>query len=171
MTIFYSDKAAGLTPAATAAAGAPMGSVPAITPYSANEVVAVKAKATFTIAAAPATADTCVMCLLPAGCEPIDLHVETDQLDTSTGMTMTACVLDDTLAAAVSTTNFFTTESTAPRASGGGVIRANVISGLNLAASLLDRWIGIVFAAGATTPAAGSVRMVLSYRSAYVAGL
>ena len=166
--ITYSDLAQGLTPAATAAAGAPTGTSPAPLPQCAGEVVSVRAKLTVA-AAGPAINDVGVMCLLPAECEPVDCTLITDGIDTSTGLTTSVSVLDDTLAAAVASTDFITS-STIGRSSTAGVARASVAAGLELTATLLDRWIGVVFTAAPTTQAAGYVYLIFTYRRGIVAG-
>jgi hypothetical protein len=161
MAIFYSDKAQGLTPAATAAAGAPQGTSPAITAYSANEIITVEGKVTIPVTYA--ANDSAVMVLLPAGHVPVDLLATFDDLDDNASVTVSACVLDDTLAAQVASTDFFTSESTVPRVA--GVVRANVAAGLRLAASAVDRWVGLFFTAGAGTGKAGTATLVLTYRA------
>lgn len=167
MAIFYSDLAQGLTPAATAAAGAPTGNTPAVTAYGANDIVSVRAKVSLPVTLT--TADTAVMCLLPAGHVPIDAMAIFDDLDDGASLTVSLNVLDDTLAASVATTDFFTAESTAPRA--GGVARANVKAGLVLAGSLLDRWIGLNIIAGTASQKAGDVTVVFTYRAGQTTGL
>lgn len=161
MAIFYSDKAKGVTPAASAAAGAPQGTTPAVTADGANDVVAVEAKVSLTTALA--TNDTAVMCLLPAQHVPVDLLAVFDDIDDGAAVTATACVLDDTLAAAVASTDFFTAATTGQA---GGVARASVAGGLRLASSDLDRWIGIIFPAGPGTGKAGTVSVTFTYRAA-----
>lgn len=159
MAIFYSDKAKQVTPGALAASACPTGNSPGVTTTEQGQVVAVEAKIALTDAVA--INDTMVGFLLPAGHVPVDLYIACDDLDTGAALTLTVAVLDSTLADVVANTSFITA-STVGQA--GGVARAAVAAGLRLAASAVDRWIGIKVAAAANVAAAGSLSLVGLYR-------
>lgn len=105
--------------------------------------------------------DIVALCHLPAGHEPIDFMLQSDDLDDGTGISMTAAVLNADMTDVLASTDFITT-STIGRT--GGVARANQLAGLQLAASDADRVVGVKIAAAATTPQAGTIKGVLLYK-------
>ena len=168
MITWYSDKAQGLTPGATAGAATPQGGTAPISPYGANDVVSVRATLALPAAASAATGDIAAMLQLPAGCEPVDAMIVSDAVDTGAGVVMELCTIDNTLAAVVASTDLIASTTVGQA---GGVARASTAAGLNQAASLSDQWIGIKFTTGVTTAQAGNVRLVYTYRAGTVLGI
>ena len=162
-TIRLSDKAYGVV----AGAGASYvtypptaGNVPAVTASDEAQTVTVEAK--IALPASVVINDTIVGFILPAGHVPVDLFITADDLDSSTGITLTVAVLDATLAALVASTNFITASTVAQA---GGVARASVVDGLRLAPAAYDRYIGALVVAAPTGTQAGTLTIVGSYRA------
>lgn len=108
--------------------------------------------------------DTGAVAILPAGCVPVGLVYDSDDLDTNAS---------PTIAASVGPVNAARDDLTATWASGitasQGGASANVVlspAAMKLAPSTSDLVIGIRFTAAAATKAAGEVGLTLLYRAA-----
>lgn len=168
LTIRYMSAAAGVQPAADHNAGTAQpsqGSVPAVTPSHAGDVVALVSDITLAAATDPmATGDIYVAGVLPANMRLIDAMIVAGDIDTATALTLTLAALLQDFTDIVSNSNIITA-STVGQA--GGVARASVAGGLQVDPSTSDTWIGIKLAAGATGLNAGAkLRVVLWYQSA-----
>jgi hypothetical protein len=100
--------------------------------------------------------DIVKLAYLPAGHKPVDVILESDDLDEATALALSVGVVNAGGDDLVANTNFITS-STVGQA--GGVARASVVAGLQLAPSGSDRVIGVKVATVATTPAAGTLRL------------
>lgn len=137
------------------------GRKPAVTPAG-GEVVAVR----FPIALAAADLDandTGAVAILPAGCVPVGLVYDSDDLDTNAS---------PTIAASVGPYNPGTDNLSATWASGitasqsGAAVNVNLsTAAMRAAPAASDTLIGIRFTAGAATKAVGEVGLTLLYRS------
>lgn len=103
-----------------------------------------------------ALGDIVKLALLPAGHKPVDVILESADLDSATALVMSVGVVNDAGTDLVASTNFITA-STVGQA--GGVARAAVVDGLQLAASSSDRAIGVKVTTAAGTPVAGKLRL------------
>jgi hypothetical protein len=127
-----------------------------------GEVVAVR----FPIAlvAADLDANDCgAVAVLPAGCVPVGLVYDSDDLDTNASPTISAAVGPVNAGA----TDLSSTWASGITASQGGT-SANVAlssAAMRLAASGSDTRVGIKFTAAAATKAAGEVGLTLLYRA------
>lgn len=110
-----------------------------------------------------AAGDILALCHLPADHEPVDFILQSADLD-SNGTPLIAVsvgVLNADMSDLVAATNFITA-STICRT--GGVARADVVEGLQLAASNANRVVGLKVTAAAATKVAGIVKGILMYR-------
>jgi len=104
--------------------------------------------------------DIVQLCQLPKGHIPVDLQLETSDLDSATSITISVGVLNSDEDDLVASTNFITADDVAQA---GGVIRANVVAGLGLTTSTDDRIIAAKIVAAAGTPVAGTIQCKLFY--------
>lgn len=166
-TILYMDKAAGVTPAADDAAGTAQptpGTFPPITAVHDADTVTVEAKLTTTAAHLFATNDILVAVPLPPNHVLVDCYIATGDIDTGASLALTVAQLTKDFTDIVANTNLITA-STVGQA--GGVARAAVAAGLQLAPLTTTRWFGIKVAAGAAGVNADAVlSLVLQYRAA-----
>jgi hypothetical protein len=130
-----------------------------ITCAQAGQVVA--ATGVYEVPATLAANDIVALCHLPAEHEPVDFILQADDLDEATAITLTVGVLNAAMDDLVANTDFITASTVAQA---GGVARADVVLGLQLAASNADRVIGVKVVTGATTEAAGTLKGVLIYK-------
>lgn len=144
MTVYYSDKAV------TNSAGNPTGVVPKWKP---SGTITVVASATIGSGVTIANADYIVCQTIPANCTVTEVILDCPDLDGSTSLTVS--VGDATNAAR------FITASTVGRA--GGVARADTAGYCYKYTS--DTPLRVTFPAGngSATPAAGTVKLVVSY--------
>ncbi len=137
------------------------GRKPAVFPAG-GEVVAVRYP--IALVAGDLDANDCgAVAVLPAGCVPVGLVYDSDDLDSNAS---------PTIAASVGPVNAGATDLSATWASGitasQGGTAANVAlstAAMRLAASATDTLIGIKFTAAAATKAAGEVGLTLLYRA------
>lgn len=99
---------------------------------------------------------------LPAEHEIVDFMLQSDDLDEAAALVMSVGVVNADGDDLVANTNLVSL-STVGQA--GGVARAAVALGLQLAASNTDRVIGVKVTTAAGTPAAGTLKGVLLYRN------
>jgi hypothetical protein len=132
-----------------------------ITCAQAGQIVA--ATGTYEVPETLADNDIVALCHLPAEHEPVDFFIQADDLDTngSPALVFDVGVLNADMDDLVASTNFIT-GSTVGQA--GGIARADVVLGLQLAASSADRVIGVKVTTVAGTPAAGTLKGVLMYK-------
>jgi hypothetical protein len=137
------------------------GRKPVITPAG-IETVAARDQVSLVAADLDAN-DAGAVSVLPAGCVPVGITYDSDDLDTNASPTITASVglmdatdadLDTVLAAGV----------TASR--DGTAVHLVTPAMLRLAAAATDRRIGVKFTAASATKAAGVVGLTLHYRAA-----
>lgn len=104
--------------------------------------------------------DIVQLAILPAGHKPVDAILEADDLDTNANPTITVSigVINSGGTDLVADTNFLT-DSTVAQA--GGVARAAVLKGLQLAATGSVRIVGAKITTVAATKAAGKLRLKL----------
>jgi hypothetical protein len=137
------------------------GRKPAVFPAG-GEVVAVRYP--IALVAADLDANDCgAVAVLPAGCVPVGLVYDSDDLDTNASATIAASVGPVNAGA----TDLSSTWASGITASQGGTA-ANVAlstAAMRLAASATDTLIGIKFTAAAATKAAGEVGLTLLYRA------
>jgi hypothetical protein len=130
----------------------------------AGDVVSVRGE--FSLAAALVVNDIIEMGWLPANCVPVDVIVDTDDLDTGTAAVLEAGIVGDPFrgtAADTTDTNAFIDASTVGQA--GGIARMNVVTGPRLASVSRPRRFGIKVATAPTTSATtGKIGMTLLYR-------
>ncbi len=100
--------------------------------------------------------------VLPAGCVPLKLFVDTDELDTGSN----AIVLDVGLLNAAGTAFDTVLQTGLTVGQAGGVVQVNSSTLLRLAASTSDRKIGIKIATAPNAAAAGNIFVHTHYRSA-----
>lgn len=136
-------------------------SKPAITASQAGQLVA--GVSYCDVPATLAAADIIGLCLLPADHIPCDFTLESTDLDTNgtPTLTLTVAVLNAGNTDVVASTDFITASTIGQT---GGVVRADKILGLQLAASNVDRIIGVKVANVAATKAAGTLKGTLYYR-------
>lgn len=137
------------------------GRTPVVTP-SGCEVVAQRGQIALVAADLDAN-DTGAVCILPAGCVPVGLVYDSDDLDTNGTPTITASVgicnagvtdLDSVWVAGITGSRDGTASSVVSTAM------------MRVAATNADRKVGIKFTAAAATKAAGNVGLTLLYRAA-----
>jgi hypothetical protein len=137
------------------------GRKPAVFPAG-GEVVAVRYP--IALVAADLDANDCgAVAVLPAGCVPVGLVYDSDDLDTNASATIAASVGPVNAGA----TDLSSTWASGITASQGGTA-ANVAlstAAMRLEASDTDTLIGIKFTAAAATKAAGEVGLTLLYRA------
>lgn len=137
------------------------GRVPTVFPAG-SEVVA--QRATIALVAADLDANDCgAVTILPAGCVPVALIYDSDDLDTNGTATITASV--GLINAAES--DLSTVLATGITASRDGTA-AHVVTKemVTLAPASVDRKVGVKFTAAAATKAAGVLGLTLLYRAA-----
>jgi len=137
------------------------GRKPAVYPAG-GEVVAVRYPIALVAADLDAN-DTGAVAILPAGCVPVGLVYDSDDLDTNASPTIAASV--GPVNAGV--TDLSSTWASGITASQGGTA-ANVAlstAAMRLAPAATDTLIGIKFTAAAATKAAGEVGLTLLYRA------
>lgn len=137
------------------------GRAPVLFPSGA-EVVA--QRATIALVAADLDANDCgAISILPAGCVPVGMVYDSDDLDTNASPTIAASIglinsgesdLDTVLASGVTASQT------------GVAVHLATKEMLRLAPAATDRKIGIKFTAAAATKAAGTVGLTMLYRSA-----
>lgn len=128
-----------------------------------SEVVAVRFPIALVAADLDAN-DTGAVAILPAGCVPVGLVYDSDDLDTNASPTIAASVGPVNTAQ----TDLSSTWASGITASQGGTA-ANVAlstAAMRLAPAATDTLIGIKFTAAAATKAAGEVGLTLLYRAA-----
>lgn len=137
------------------------GRKPAVYPAG-GEVVAVRYPISLVAADLDAN-DTGSVAILPAGCVPVGLVYDSDDLDTNASPTIAASVGPVNAAA----TDLSSTWASGITASQSGTA-ANVAlstAAMRLAPAATDTIIGIKFTAAAATKAAGEVGLTLLYRA------
>lgn len=107
--------------------------------------------------------DIIALCHLPAEHEPIDFILQSKDLDSNGAplISFSVGILNADMTDLVAGTNFLT-GSTIART--GGVARADVLEGLQLAPSNANRVVGVKVVAAAATKVAGNVKGILLYR-------
>ena len=137
------------------------GRKPAVFPAG-GEVVAVRFPIALVAADLDAN-DTGAVAVLPAGCVPVGLVYDSDDLDTNAS---------PTIAASVGPVNAAQDNLTATWASGITASQGGVAANVSLSTAAMrftpatsDTLIGIRFTAGAATKAAGEVGLTLMYRA------
>lgn len=130
---------------------------PPITGGQAGMVVA--NRGTYEVPATLAANDVVQLAYLPAGHVPVDVILEADDLDTGTpAITLSVGVVDSAGTDLVASTNFLTASTVAQA---GGAVHANLVTGLQLAASSAKRIVGVKVIAAAGTAAAGTLRLTV----------
>lgn len=129
------------------------------------EVVATRGQ--YTLAATkPAQNDTIRMVVLPAGHVPVDLWVDSDDLDANAGapaITFSVGILDAAKTGLAANTTMINA-STAAQA--GGIARADKKELARIAVdNVNDREIGILFPAAPATASGGVIGLTLLYRA------
>lgn len=137
------------------------GRKPAVFPAG-GEVVAVRFPIALVAADLDAN-DTGAVAVLPAGCVPVGLVYDSDDLDTAGSPTITASV--GPVNAAV--TDLSEVWASGIQASRDGTAASVTLSraAMRMAAAASDTLIGIKFTAAAATKAAGEVGLTLLYRA------
>ena len=140
---------------------------PEVTPSGAHDVVAVTA--TYTVAAALVINDVIEMIVLPPGCVPVDVILDTEDMDSGTTLTLDVGIMagtvGDTTVANRTTGAEFIAASTVGQA--GGVARAAVVGFTRLAPSDVRRSIGVKAKAAATGAGPGDeISLTVLYRPA-----
>jgi hypothetical protein len=126
-----------------------------------SEVVAVRAEVSLVAADLDAN-DAGSVLILPAGCVPVGLVYDSDDLDTNASPTITASVgfMND------ADTDLATVLATGIQSSRDGTASAVVTKELlRVTASASDRRLGVKFTAAAATKAAGALGLTLLYRA------
>lgn len=102
--------------------------------------------------------DIIKLAILPAGHKPVDVILESADLDAhgTPTIVLSVGVINSDGDDLVANTNFITSSSVAKA---GGVARADTVAGLQLAATSADRVIGVKVITVAETEAAGKVRL------------
>lgn len=108
--------------------------------------------------------DVGTVAILPAGCVPVGLVYDSDDLDTNGTPTIAASV-GPINAGETDLSSSWATGITASQ-SGASVVVALSTAAMKLAAAATDTRIGIKFTAAAATKAAGQVGLTLLYRAA-----
>jgi hypothetical protein len=143
------------------------GKKPARSPLDQGGVMVQEAE--YSVAVNPTANDTVCLCVLPAGCLPVDLVVWPDDMDASTGLTFAAGI------ATAAKTDISTTAADggavwiASNAGGqtGTAARPTTAAIKNVTVSTSDRNVAVQFLVAASgTFTAGKVRMTLTYRNA-----
>ncbi len=102
---------------------------------------------------------------LPAGCVPVDLVLDCDDIDTATGAVLDVGIMSGAFADPDQARTIgaeFVSGSTLGQT--GGVFRPTLVSAFRVGAnSNLHRSIGVKVATAPTTPVAGSIGLTLSY--------
>lgn len=128
-----------------------------------GEVVAVRFPIALVAADLDAN-DTGAVAILPAGCVPVGLIYDSDDLDTNASPTISASV-GPVNAGATDLASVWASGITASR-DGSAATVALSTAAMRLAPPTADLTIGIKFTAAAATKAAGSVGLTLLYRAA-----
>ncbi len=135
---------------------------PVVTPNRAGEVIAQRGYVSLT--AAQVVVDNIIKLVkLPAGCVPVDLVVDFDELDSNASPTTTATfgILNaDGDALATSAGSLTTTQLGA-----GGLSAATTTAFKRLSATTSDRYIAVILGGTVATAAAGVLGATLSYRA------
>ena len=137
------------------------GRKPAVYPAG-GEVVAVRYPISLVAADLDAN-DTGSVAILPAGCVPVGLVYDSDDLDTNASPTIAASV-GPVNAGATDLSSTWASGITASQ-SGASVNVALSTAAMRLAPAATDTIIGIKFTAAAATKAAGEVGLTLLYRA------
>ncbi len=115
------------------------------------------ARGAYSISAALAAADAIDLCILPARHVIVDAILDTDSLDSGSGITLNV--------GTATTPNLLISATTAGRA--GGIARMDKVDGIRLAASDTDTTIRMTVAAAPTTGrTTGTIGLTLLYRPA-----
>lgn len=132
-----------------------------ITLSQAGQIVA--ATGDYAVPVTLAASDIVALCHLPAEHEPVDFMLQSDDLDSNGTPTIsvTVGVLNADMSDLVANSNFITASNVAQT---GGVARAVVTQGLQLAASNANRVVGLKVVTAAATKVAGTVKGTLLYR-------
>lgn len=107
---------------------------------------------------------------LPAGCIPVDVKFDADDLDTNGAPTIAASVgilnatLDDISTATADGGAAWGTGLTTAQAGGQTVVTSKALSRVQAAAA--DRFIGVKFTAASATKAAGNIGLTVAYAKA-----
>lgn len=133
---------------------------PAVYPDAAGKVLV--SDGTYEITAALNVHDQIIaLCILPIGCMPLDFTVVIDGIDTSTGLKWTGGGI---IAAETSVDKIMIAETTVGRSSTAGSARASLWP--IEAPVTVETFFGIHLTDAPTTAAAGTIRGILTYRSA-----
>jgi hypothetical protein len=135
---------------------------PVVTPNRAGEVIAQRGYVSL-LAAQIVVANIIKLCKLPAGCVPVDLVIDFDELDANGSPTTTATfgILNDAGDALdVSAGSLSTTQLGA-----GGIQAATTAAFMRVAATTADRYIAVILGGTVATGAAGILGGTLSYRA------
>lgn len=137
---------------------------------SGSEVVAVRFEIDLLVGDVVAN-DIGVVGLLPAGCIPVSLAYDSDDLDANATATIVASVgimaAADSTALSTATADggaAWGTGITTSQAGGQSAVLSKALS--RVTATQADRRIGVLFTAGAATAAAGKLGLTLMYRAA-----
>lgn len=135
---------------------------PVVSPNRAGEVIAQRGYVALT-AAQVVVGNIVKLCKLPAGCKPVDLVVDFDELDSAGSPTTTATfgILNadgDALATSAGSL-------TATQLGAGGIKRTDKAGFLRLAATDSDRYIAVILGGTVATAAAGTLGATLAYRA------
>lgn len=135
------------------------GTVDLATPEVAGEVVAHFLKYTWPAAGHPLN-DVIELGVIPAGFRVVDMAFHPDDLDTATALQFNIGVMTGTWqdpdSARTGGNEFFSADTTAQA---GGIARMSAAGGFNVAASNLDRSIGLTVAAAAGGSQTGQIRL------------
>lgn len=139
---------------------------PAVTASGAHDLVAVTER--YAVTSAIAIGDVFEMLELPPGYVPVDVILDTDDVDSGATLTLTVGILagdvgDTTVANRTNGAQFIVASNVGQA---GGVARANVKGFTGIAPSDSRRSIGITAAAAAAGLVAGTIRLTVLYRPA-----
>jgi len=147
MTIFQSDAIKGIVP----------------TPYPAFAGVAVTTRFTITVPATAAANDILEAVIIPAGTRPADIFIDADDVDGGAGITFDLGVMSGAVGskdpARTCGAEFFAASALGQT---GGVAHPTLVSAYRVAASNVERSIGIKIKTAAATPQAGVIGITLT---------
>jgi hypothetical protein len=138
------------------------------TPGCAGEMVSYRS--TYAFATGDLLANNIVeMGPIPAGCELVDVILDSDELDSSTGLTVDVGIIDGDFGALLDGSGDARTcdasiisATTTPQA--GGVVRPTLASAFRIARNASDQGIGVKIHAAPTTAVAGTLGLTVIYR-------
>ena len=106
---------------------------------------------------------------LPAGCEQVDVILDSDELDSSTGLTVDVGIMSGDFGALLDASGnprtcdaSIISATTTPRA--GGVVRPTLATAFRIARNAADQGIGVKIHAAPTTAVAGTIGLTVIYR-------